>query len=112
MPEDRWTERDFVELARPKMMAAANPGALPRLLFQFFSEALPHYDDATVDGKSHIDKAMESLVAGFEASKREDFETAATGDSESTRKLLEALFLEWREKRQAFLRIQAPEEFL
>lgn len=94
------------------MMAAANPSSLPHLLFEFFSEALLHYDDATADGKAYIDKAMERLVAVFEASQREDFETAANGDLKSVKKPLETLFLEWRGKRLAFLRIQEPEEFL
>jgi hypothetical protein len=44
--ENRWTEEDFVQLARPKTMPAANPNALPHLLFEFFSEALLHCDDA------------------------------------------------------------------
>jgi hypothetical protein len=112
MSENRWTEEDFVQLARQKMMAAANPRALPHLLFEFFSEALLHYDDATVDGKTHIDNGMENLVAVFEASQREDSETTGTGDLESVRKPLESLFLEWCEKPGAFLRIQEPEEFL
>jgi hypothetical protein len=112
MSENCWTEEDFVQLARQKMMAAADPGALPHLLIEFFSEALLHYDDATLDGKAYIDKAMQNLVAVFEGSPAEQPETDATGDLESVRKSLETLFLEWREKRQAFLCIQEPEEFL
>jgi hypothetical protein len=112
MSENRWTEDDFVQLARPKMMAATNPSALPHLLFEFFTEALPHYDDATVDGKAYIDKAMDGLFLVFEASQRDDLETAARGDLESVRKPLETLFLAWRGKLDPFLRIQEPKEFL
>ena len=79
MSGNRWTEDDFVQLARQKMLAAANPSALPHLLLEFFSDALLHYDDATADGKAYIDKAMGSLVEVFEASRRDDLETASTG---------------------------------
>jgi hypothetical protein len=47
MSENRWAEDDCVQLARPTMMAAANPNALPHLLFEFFGEALKFFDDAT-----------------------------------------------------------------
>jgi hypothetical protein len=30
------------------------------LLLEFFIEALPHQDDATVDGKAYVDKAMDT----------------------------------------------------
>jgi hypothetical protein len=111
MSEGRWTEDDFVQLARPKMMAAANPAALPHLLFEFLAEALPHYDDATVDGKTYIDKAVESVVAVFKVSRHEDFNTAATSKLESVRGPLETLILTWLDKREAFLRIQETKEF-
>jgi hypothetical protein len=71
MSENRWTENDFVQLARPKMMAAADPRALPHLLYEFFTEALPHYDNATVDGKAYIEKAISNLTSLFEAERRD-----------------------------------------
>jgi hypothetical protein len=40
------------------MMAAANPSALPYQVFEFFSEALQHNDNATPGGKAYIIEAM------------------------------------------------------
>jgi hypothetical protein len=71
MSKNRWTVDDFVQLARPKMMAAASSNALPHLIFEFFTEALLHYDDATVEGRAYIDKAMRGLSSLFEAEERE-----------------------------------------
>jgi hypothetical protein len=74
MSESGWTENDFVKLARPKMMAAANPSALPYQVFEFFSEALQHNDNATPGGKAYIIEAMGGLTRLFE-DERSDLDT-------------------------------------
>lgn len=97
MSENRWTEDDFVQLARPRMMAAANPGSLPNQLFEFFSEALAHYDAATPEGKAYIDRAMAGLTKIFELDSI-DPDTPETQRIKSSVKCLEVLHEAWKRK--------------
>jgi len=80
MPEMQWTEDDFVQLARPKLMAAADPSTLPDQLIEFFSKALLHYHNATPEGKSYHD-------------------TIEARKTKNAIEPLQTLFKAWREKR-------------
>jgi hypothetical protein len=100
MPENQWTEDDFVQLARPKMLAAADPTTLLLILFEFFSEALLHYDNATAGGKAYLDKAMGGLTGLFVA-ERDDPDTAEATNMKVAIRPLESLLTNWRDSRSS-----------
>jgi hypothetical protein len=70
------------------------------MLFEFFSEALLHYDNATADGKEYLDKAMAGLTGLFEA-ERGAPDTPAARDMKAAIRSLEGLLTNRRHSRSS-----------
>jgi hypothetical protein len=98
MSEKQWTQEDFVQLARRRMMSIDGNCEMPQRLFEFFAEAFIHYDNATEDGKAYFDKAMSELNKLFEA-EPSDLDTPATREVRVSMASLRVLHDAWRNKR-------------
>lgn len=79
MSGKQWTKENFIELARPKMVAGlADLSTFPQQLCSFLAEANPHYEEATPEGKAYIDCVMDGLIHIFDSSLRKAPDTAET----------------------------------
>ena len=77
-----WTPEDFKELAAKHLTAASqNPESFHKGVTAFLFEALEHYDDATPEGKAHLDGFL-TLLTGMFQSALDDMP-----DSAETRKM-------------------------